>query len=163
MVPGFGADGDGNLDPATDVRFRDPLSPSLAPTASGDYRLLDDSPLIEAGRAEADLGEDALDHIPRRLDWDLDGQLIPDIGAYESTRPAIIDEVIYNPGARELRLVIRSVGAGRYEVEYSRSPGAGGWSQVASGTLRPGVRELVIPGWRFGAPREQAFFRVLTP
>ncbi|MGI9241313.1 MAG: right-handed parallel beta-helix repeat-containing protein, partial [Verrucomicrobiales bacterium] len=89
LVPGFGADGEGNLDPATDARFRNPLSPSLAPTSAGDYRLLDDSPLIEAGLDEAGVQDDALDLIPRRLDWDLDGQLVPDIGAYESTRPAV--------------------------------------------------------------------------
>ena len=86
LVVGFGPDAEGNLDAATDPRFRDPAGAELAPTAAGDYRLDDGSPLIEAGAADVIAGDLDVGGLPRRLDGDLDGQLTVDIGAHETDR-----------------------------------------------------------------------------
>ena len=79
VTPGYscfpGASGDGNID--VDPLFVDP--------GNGDYRLMPQSPCIDAGTntVSGELGEVDVVGTPRLVDGDLDGQVVVDIGAYE--------------------------------------------------------------------------------
>ncbi|MDO9085044.1 MAG: choice-of-anchor Q domain-containing protein [Anaerolineaceae bacterium] len=71
-----------------DVLFRNPVDRSLAPTSDGDYRLLPESPAINAGNN---------DHIPAGFNEDLAGGLriqedVVDIGAYEYQPVIYVDQ-----------------------------------------------------------------------
>jgi hypothetical protein len=75
---GLGTDGGGNLD--ADPQFVTPITATLAPTTTGDYRLLPGSPAIDAGDNAA---------VPISVTIDLDGHPrivgpTMDMGAYEA-------------------------------------------------------------------------------
>ncbi len=67
--------------PASNTIGRDPM---LTNPASGDFRPLPASPLLDAGTPQIFARAD-LDGVSRIVDSDRNGSLLPDIGAYEST------------------------------------------------------------------------------
>ena len=77
----LGTDGGGNLD--VDPLFIAPVSPALAPTTSGNYRLLYSSPAIDAGINEAITVTTDLDGNARIVDGNDDQDAVVDMGAYE--------------------------------------------------------------------------------
>ncbi|SDD50285.1 Por secretion system C-terminal sorting domain-containing protein [Dyadobacter soli] len=86
LVQGMGGGSDGNLDGATDPLFVSAQDPTTAPSALGDYRTGDGSPVINAGFNDlvpAYLGSD-LDSLPRI------GTLRVDLGAYEHDCPLVL-------------------------------------------------------------------------
>jgi hypothetical protein len=83
----------------------DPLFRNLV---GGDYRLLPDSPCIDAGMNEG-APETDLDGNPRPVDGDCDGTAVTDIGAYEYQPIRVTVDVL--PGQRDniVRLQTRQV------------------------------------------------------
>ena len=78
-------DGSGNID--ADPLFIDPISPTFAPTTTGDLRLGEGSPAIDAGLnlyTENTGFQTDLDGAARFKDGDGDGSATVDMGAYEA-------------------------------------------------------------------------------
>ena len=73
--------GTGNMN--VDPRFVKPITATAAPTTAGDYRLLDDSPAIDAGNNLSVTVATDLDGNPRIRDGDCRGGPRVDLGAYE--------------------------------------------------------------------------------
>lgn len=85
------------------------IDPQVTNAAGGDFHPLPGSPLVEAGNpaifARADL-----DANPRLVDFDQDGTLLPDIGAYELTPIAL--SASHDPILRILSVQLGGTGAG---------------------------------------------------
>ena len=75
-------DGGGNID--EDPLFVEPISPTDAPTRTGNLRLQPNSPAIDAGDNELTTVTSDLDNEPRKKDGDANGAAIVDMGAYEA-------------------------------------------------------------------------------
>ncbi|MCP4539001.1 MAG: hypothetical protein GY832_17840, partial [Chloroflexi bacterium] len=79
--PSF-VDGGNNID--ADPLFATPISPTTAPTTTGDLHLLPGSPAIDSGLNSAITATTALDGNVRIQDGDADGTATVDMGAYEA-------------------------------------------------------------------------------
>ena len=77
------ADGDGNLDGATAAQFVDPRLASETPTTAGDYRLISDTPHIDADLNASNTAMVDAAGGPRVLDGNEDGTATIDVGALE--------------------------------------------------------------------------------
>jgi len=80
LIQGLNPSGDGNLDgtlASNDPLFQQPVDPLLAPTAAGDLRVADNSPIIDRGTGTARINPILIDPpiaIEGEIQFDLEGQ-----------------------------------------------------------------------------------------
>ena len=165
-MKGFPADGNGNFSEFTDPRFVDPRSTSEAPTTAGDYRLLPDSPFIDAGSNAASTSTLDLDGNVRVQDGNNDGTATIDVGSYEfipTGEPAKITAIAYNENTGQVTLTVESTASMSYSVEYSTSMATGTWNPGPSGTLSIGTNTIQLPENTYNGPQLRTFLRLTFP
>jgi len=164
LVERFSADGNGNLDDNTDPGFVDPQSAFSSPTELGDYRLLGDSPLIDAGLNASNFATLDLDGKSRTTDGDDDGTTTIDIGAYEFPMAVTItiNDVRLNPSG-EFRINFHLDGAATINVQASPDLSPGSWNTIDAFSLpSAGDTEIGIDPSLFGGPADEMYFRLLS-